>query len=156
MPRWRSSRSSRSPGSAGSPPEPIAREQAPTAPPTFADDIAPIVYANCTVCHRPGQAAPFSLLSYDDVRKHGKTIVDVTARRYMPPWHASRADGFPEFRDERRLTDKQIATITEWVDADMPSGDLRKAPRPPIFPSGWALGVPDMELNAAEADPGAG
>ena len=118
-----------------------------TAPPTFADDIAPIVYANCTVCHRPGQAAPFSLLSFDDVRKHGKTIVDVISRRYMPPWHASRADGFPEFRDERRLTDKQIATFTEWVKADMPTGDLRKAPRPPIFTSGWALGVPDMELN---------
>ena len=117
------------------------------APPTFAEDIAPIVYANCTVCHRPGQAAPFSLISFDDVRKHGKTIVDVISRRYMPPWHASRAEGFPEFRDERRLTDKQIATITEWVNADMPSGDIRKAPRPPIFTSGWALGVPDMELN---------
>ncbi len=99
------------------------------------------------MCHRPGQAAPFPLISFDDVRKHGKTIVDVISRRYMPPWHASRADGFPEFRDERRLTDKQIATFTDWVNADMPSGDLRKAPRPPIFTSGWALGVPDMELN---------
>jgi mono/diheme cytochrome c family protein len=117
------------------------------APPTFAGDIAPIVYANCTVCHRPGQAAPFPLISYDDVRKHGKTIVDVVTRRYMPPWHASRADGFPEFRDERRLTDKQIATFAEWVAADMPAGDITRAPRPPIFTSGWALGVPDMELN---------
>jgi len=117
------------------------------APPTFAEDIAPIVYANCTVCHRPGQAAPFPLISFDEVRKHGKTIVDVISRRYMPPWHASRAEGFPECRDERRLTDKQIATFTEWVNADMPSGDLRKAQRPPIFTSGWALGVPDMELN---------
>ena len=53
------------------------------APPTFADDIAPIVYANCTVCHRPGQAAPFPLISFDEVRKHGKTIVDVISRRYM-------------------------------------------------------------------------
>jgi mono/diheme cytochrome c family protein len=117
------------------------------ASPTFSNDVAPIIFANCTVCHRPGQAAPFPLLGYDDVRKHGQTIVDVITRRYMPPWHASRADGFPEFRDERRLTDKDIATLTAWVAADMPSGDLKKAPMPPVYPSGWSLGVPDMVLG---------
>ncbi len=117
------------------------------SPPTFAADIAPIIYANCTVCHRPEQAAPFSLISYDDVRKHGKTIVDVVSRRYMPPWHASRAEGFPEFRDERHLSDKQIETFTAWVAAGMPSGDLMKVPRPPVFPNGWSLGVPDMVLS---------
>lgn len=126
----------------------IARAESPRVPaasaPTFADDVAPIIYANCTVCHRPDQSAPFSLISYDDVKKHGKTIVDVVTRRYMPPWHATRADGFPDFRDERRLTDKQIETLTAWVKADMPSGEIKKAPRPPIFPSGWSLGVPDM------------
>ena len=117
------------------------------AAPTFAADIAPIVNTNCVVCHRPGQAAPFSLLTYDDVRKHGRTIADVTARRYMPPWHAARAEGFPEFRDERRLTDAAIATIKAWVDAGMPSGDLSKAPKPPSFPAGWALGAPDLVLK---------
>ena len=65
-----------------------------TPSPTFARDVAPIVYANCAVCHRPGQAAPFSLLSYDDVMKRGALIVSVTARRYMPPWHATPAPGF--------------------------------------------------------------
>jgi mono/diheme cytochrome c family protein len=115
--------------------------------PTFASDIAPIIYANCAACHRPGQAAPFSLLSYDDVKKHGKTIVEVTARRYMPPWHASRADGFPEFQDERRLTDANLSTIARWVEADMPAGDLRKAPQPPSFVAGWPLGVPDVILR---------
>src|SRR5437762_1657493 len=74
---------------------------APATAPTFASDVAPIIYANCTTCHRPGQAAPFSLITYADVRKHGKTIVDVTGRHYMPPWHAARAEGFAEFRDER-------------------------------------------------------
>ena len=117
------------------------------AAPTFAADIAPIVNQNCVVCHRPGQAAPFSLLTYDDVRKHGRTIADVTARRYMPPWHAARAEGFQEFRDERRLTDAMIATIKNWVDAGMPSGDLAKAPKPPSFPAGWALGAPDLILK---------
>jgi hypothetical protein len=114
------------------------------AAPTFADDVAPIIYASCTVCHRPGQSAPFSLVSYDDVRKRGQTIVDVTSRRYMPPWHAARAAGFPEMRDERRLSDRDISTLKQWVDAGMPLGDARKVPVPPVFPGGWALGVPDL------------
>ena len=124
---------------------------APAAAPTFAANVAPIVYANCVVCHRPGQAAPFSLLSYDDVRKHGQTIVEVTTSRYMPPWHASRAEGFPEFRDERRLSDKDLATLKAWVDAGMPAGDVKKAPLPPTFPSGWALGVPDLIVTMPKA-----
>jgi len=115
--------------------------------PTFAADIAPIVYTHCATCHRPGQAAPFSLLSYDDVKRRATLIVSATARRYMPPWHATPAPGFPEFRDSRRLADADIATIKAWVDAGMPAGDLSKAPTPPVFPEGWALGPPDIELS---------
>ncbi len=115
--------------------------------PTFAGDIAPIVYANCTSCHRPGQAGPFSLLSYDDVRTRGDEILEVTSARVMPPWHATRAQGFPELRDERRLADAQIETIRRWVDAGMPSGDLKRAPVPPVFPTSWALGVPDLMMT---------
>jgi hypothetical protein len=115
--------------------------------PTFAGDVAPILYANCVTCHRPGQAAPFSLITYDDVRKHAKTMVSVTGRRYMPPWHASRADGFPEFRDERHLSDADIATLKRWYEDGMPSGDLDKVPKPPTFPEGWALGEPDLVLK---------
>src|SRR6185436_14225680 len=114
--------------------------------PTFAADIAPIVYRNCSTCHRPGQAAPFSLLSYDDVKRRATLIVSATGRRYMPPWHATPAPGFPEFRDSRRLADKDIAAIKAWVDAGMPSGDLARAPKLPTFPEGWALGKPDIEL----------
>jgi mono/diheme cytochrome c family protein len=128
-----------------------ARGPAPAAAPTFAADVAPIIYANCAVCHRPGQAAPFSLLSYDDVKKHAKTIVEVTARRYMPPWHASRAEGFPEYLDERRLSDGELSTIARWVDGGTPAGDLKKAPMPPSFVSGWPLGVPDMILRLSRA-----
>jgi mono/diheme cytochrome c family protein len=120
------------------------RATPPAAPPTFSADVAPIVYSNCVVCHRPGQAAPFALLTYDDVRKHGETIVDATTSRYMPPWHATRAEGFPEFKDERRLSDADLRTLREWVAAGMPAGDLRKTPLPPSFPSGWSLGVPDL------------
>ena len=115
--------------------------------PTFASDVAPIVYANCATCHRPGQAAPFSLLSYDDVKRRATLIVNATSRRYMPPWHATPADGFPEFRDDRRLTDADIATLKAWVDAGMPAGDLTKAPATPVFAEGWALGTPDIEIT---------
>jgi hypothetical protein len=115
--------------------------------PTFAADVAPIVYTHCATCHRPGQAAPFSLLSYDDVKRRATLIVSATTRRYMPPWHATRAQGFPEFLDERRLTDAQIATLKAWVEGGMPAGDLSTAPKPPTFPEGWALGTPDIELT---------
>jgi hypothetical protein len=119
--------------------------------PTFAGDVAPIVYANCAVCHRPGQAAPFSLLSYDDVKKRGALIVSVTARRYMPPWHATPAPGFPEFRDARRLSDADISTLKRWVDTGMTAGDLSQAPQPPLFASGWTLGQPDVVLSFPRA-----
>ena len=116
-------------------------------PPTFAADVAPIIYNQCATCHRPGQAAPFSLLSYEDVKRRATLIVAATARRYMPPWHATPAPGFPEFRDSRRLADADIATIKAWVDAGMPAGDLSKQPKLPAFPEGWALGSPDIELS---------
>lgn len=114
--------------------------------PTFAADVAPIVYAHCATCHRPGQAAPFSLLSYDDVKRRATLVVNATSRRYMPPWYATPAPGFPEFRDDRRLSDADIATLKAWVDGGMPPGDLAKAPAPPVFPDGWALGTPDIEI----------
>jgi hypothetical protein len=118
--------------------------------PTFATDIAPIVYSHCVVCHRPGQAAPFALLTYDDVKKRGKLIESVTERRVMPPWHATAAPGFPEFRDERRLSTTEIATIKHWVEQGMPAGDLAKVPQPPAFQSGWTLGEPDRVLSFSQ------
>lgn len=129
--------------------EPSPRAVGPA--PTFATDIAPIVYSHCSSCHRPGQAAPFSLLSYDDVRRRATLIAAATGRRYMPPWHATPAEGFPEFRDSRRLSDSEIATFKAWVSAGMPAGDLSAAPKPPVFPEGWALGVPDVEVAYPES-----
>ena len=118
--------------------------QSKAAVPTFARDVAPIVQKNCMTCHRDGQAAPFPLVTYDDVKKRGQMIADVTEDRYMPPWHAARAEGFPEFQDERSLTAAQIKTLRAWVDAGMPSGDLKTMPAPPKFPVGWSLGTPDL------------
>ena len=116
---------------------------------TFSETIAPIVHQNCTTCHRPGEAAPFSLISYEDVRKRGALIATVTGSRYMPPWHA--AHGFGEFADERRLSDAQIAAIAEWVKQGMPEGDPKKTPAPPQFTEGWHLGQPDLILEMPAA-----
>jgi mono/diheme cytochrome c family protein len=115
-------------------------------PVTFSETIAPIVYANCVTCHRAGEAAPFPLITYEDVAKRGALIARVTASRYMPPWHA--ASGHGEFVGERRLTDQQIASIGAWVKQGMPRGDEARMPRLPEFPTdGWRLGQPDLVLE---------
>src|SRR4029453_6765011 len=96
---------------------------------TFTETIAPIIYENCVTCHRPGEAAPFSLITYEDVRKRGTMIAAVTKSRYMPPWHA--AEGYGEFKDERRLTNAEIDAIGAWVGQGMPEGDPAKLMQPP-------------------------
>jgi len=130
----------------------LSSQSKPT-PPTFAKDVAPIVQKNCMSCHRDGQAAPFPLVTYDDVKKRGQLIADVTEDRYMPPWHAARAEGFPEFQDERSLTAAQIKTLRAWVDGGMPSGDLKTMPAPPKFPEGWSLGTPDLVVKLPQPVP---
>jgi len=128
----------------------LATQIATAAPaPTFNHDIAPIVYKNCTPCHRPGEAAPFSLLSYQDTVRKAKTIGRVTESRVMPPWKAEPASY--AYRDERRLTKDEIALIQSWVQNGMPEGSDTKAPAPPSFGSGWALGEPDMVVEMPEA-----
>jgi len=114
-------------------------------PVTFSETIAPIVYANCVTCHRPGEAAPFSLITYADVKKRGALIATVTKSRYMPPWHA--AHGFGDFADERRLSDAQIVLIAEWVKQGMPEGDAARTPKLPKFTDGWYLGKPDLVIE---------
>jgi hypothetical protein len=116
---------------------------------TFAEHVAPIVFNACAPCHRPGEAAPFSLLSYDDVRRRGKLIAGVTESRYMPPWHADSDLG--TFRDDRRLTDVQVQTIKSWVLAGMPEGDPKKTPPTPSFTPGWQLGTPDLVVRMDQA-----
>lgn len=123
----------------------LAASSAPAAEPTFSGEVAAILYENCAVCHREGASAPFTLTSYEDARKRGRLIQAVTAGGYMPPWHAEK--GWGQFRNERRLTDAQIATLARWVDAGMPEGDPDKTPEPPQFASGWELGEPDLVVE---------
>lgn len=117
-------------------------------PPTYHRDIAPIVFEQCAVCHRPGEAAPFPLLEYEHVKRRAKQIADLTASRTMPPWKASPAD--VHFVGERRLTDAQIQHVRAWVDAGMPEGDPRHAPKPPTFTDGWRHGTPDLIVKMPE------
>jgi hypothetical protein len=116
------------------------------ATPTFNQDIAPILHKNCASCHRPGEVAPFPLLSYQDAAKRAALIKVVTEKRYMPPWAPEPGFGFAH---ERRLTDAEIALIGEWASNGMPQGD-GAPPAPPSFPEGWQGGEPDMILKVAQ------
>ena len=115
------------------------------AVPTFNRDIAPILYQNCSNCHRPGEVAPFALLTYKDAAKRAKQIATITEARVMPPWKAT--PGYGHFLDERRLTDQQIALIGDWAKHGAPEGDAADKPTPPKFPSGWLAGEPDQTFK---------
>lgn len=115
---------------------------------TYAKDIAPILYQNCTTCHRAGEAAPLTLASYADAKKRAAQIAIVTNSRQMPPW---KADSHGEFQDERRLTDAQIAQLKRWADSGAPEGNPQQTPPVPHFPAGWALGQPDLIVTPSEA-----
>lgn len=122
------------------------QSQIPSAQVTFNRDIARIMFHSCATCHRPGEAAPFSLLTYSDVKKHGRQIADVTRTRAMPPW-------LPEpqplkFADELRLSEAQISLIQRWVEQGEAEGNPADLPRQPKFVEGWRLGQPDLILKA--------
>ena len=117
---------------------------------TWARDIAPLVYANCTSCHHAGGAGPFSLLHYEDARRWAAQMRDVTGSRYMPPWlpeHRKTSAAYVAFADERVLSDAQIAMIAAWVGADMPQGDVAGAPPVPQYSGRWQHGEPDLILK---------
>ena len=82
-------------------------------PVTFSKDVAPILFRYCAPCHRPGEAAPFSLLTYGDARKHAEQIAIVTGKRFMPPWPPEPDYG--DFAGAKRLTDTQIETLARWA-----------------------------------------
>ncbi len=112
---------------------------------TFAKDIAPIIHANCTPCHNPNGAAPFSLISYRDVAKRAKMIALVTHNRYMPPWPADK--NYSSFINEKSLSDEQISTIKLWFENGCQPGDTAhiQSPDPTQYTS--VLGKPDMIIN---------
>lgn len=116
--------------------------------PTWAHDIAPILYKNCASCHHPGGAGPFSLLTYADARRWGAQAVTVTQSRYMPPWLPE--PGYGDFADNRRLPEQDLITLRKWLQAGMPEGNAKDAPKTPVFDTAWQMGKPDLILKQAE------
>jgi len=115
---------------------------------TFTKDVAPIFFKNCAECHRPGEAAPFSALSYKDARPWARSIREQVVSREMPPWRADSHVG--QFKNDRRLTDAEIETITAWVDGGAKEGDPNHLPPVPEFADGWAIGKPDLIIPMPE------
>jgi len=119
-----------------------------SAAPTFSKDVAPILYKNCASCHRAGEIAPMSLLTYEEVRPWAKAIREKVALGDMPPWHAAAPRGM--FSNDRRLTDEDKDTLVRWAMSGAPKGDLKDLPELPKFTEGWEIGTPDAVFTMAK------
>jgi mono/diheme cytochrome c family protein len=117
---------------------------------TFTKDVAPIFFKKCAECHRAGEIAPFSALSYKDVRPWAKSIREKVASREMPPWHADPNHG--EWLNDRRLGQADIDTIVAWVDGGAKEGDPKDLPPAPKFTDGWTIGEPDETFSIPEQE----
>ncbi|MCX6148350.1 MAG: T9SS type A sorting domain-containing protein [Candidatus Kapabacteria bacterium] len=115
----------------------------------YSEHIAPIIYKNCTSCHRSNEIGPMPFTSYSEVRKYGQMIKSVTSNKSIPPWQPTKS--FSTFINERGLTDIEIKMIADWTDADMPQGDPSKEPALPQYSDGSQLGTPDLVLKMSEA-----
>jgi hypothetical protein len=116
--------------------------------PTFYKDVLPILQLNCQRCHRPGEVAPMSLLTFEDTRPWARAIKTAVASRQMPPWFADPNVG--HFANERRLSREALDTIAAWVDAGSPAGNANDAPPPVAFENGWNI-KPDVIVEMPKA-----
>src|SRR5579871_2963257 len=119
----------------------IAAPPAPT-PVTFDKEVLPILQKRCQDCHRPGETAPMSLLTYQDARPWAKSIRQAVLTKKMPPWFADPHYG--KFSNDRSLSQSEIDTIVAWVDGGAQEGDSKDAPAPRTFVEGWNIGTPDL------------
>src|SRR5215471_14505021 len=123
-------------------------------PLTFAKDVAPILQEKCQNCHRAGQMAPMSLVTYEETRPWAKSIRERVLTRQMPPWHLDKTVGIQHFQNDLSLTDTQISTIAQWVEQGAAPGDPKDMPPPKQWPkeNGWQLskqfGEPDLILRS--------
>src|SRR3989440_972742 len=114
---------------------------------TYTRDVAPILYKNCVMCHRPNDIAPMSLLTHEEVLPFAGLIRQSVDQRKMPPWHADPSVG--EFMNDARLSDADIAAIDEWVKGGMKKGDPKDMPPAPVFEPGWHM-KPDVIFTIPE------
>jgi hypothetical protein len=128
---------------------PAAFAQTPSSQPTFTKDVAPILQRSCQNCHRPGSIAPMSLLTYEDARPWARSMKNRVSQRQMPPWHVDRAIGIRKFKDDPSLSDAEVATIVNWVDAGAPRGNPADMPPPRAFDDSdrWHIGKPDLIVS---------
>jgi hypothetical protein len=125
----------------------MAVSQANTSP-TFTKDVLPLLQKNCQICHRPGQIAPMSLLSYKETRPWAKAIRNAVVTHKMPPWFAEPQ--YAHFRNDRTLAQGDIDTIVKWVESGAPEGDPKDAPAPVQWPEkGWQI-KPDIIVELPE------
>jgi hypothetical protein len=122
--------------------------QAPAAVPTFAKDVAPILYKHCVACHRPGEMGPMSLISYTDARPWAKSMRDRVATRSMPPWFADPHYG--TFSNDPSLSQNDIDTIVAWVNGGAPQGSKEMPKLPDAMVAGWQIGTPDVVVEMPE------
>jgi hypothetical protein len=115
---------------------------------TFSKDIAPIFYKNCMTCHRQGEIAPMSLVTYKEIRPWARSIREKVITRSMPPWHADPK--FGHWANDRRMSQKEIDTIVAWVDGGAKEGNPKDLPPAPKFAEGWQIGEPDLVLHMPE------
>lgn len=120
--------------------------------PTFTKDVAPILMRSCVQCHRPGQVAPMSLLSFEDVRPWARSIKTRVTRREMPPWNLDPTVGIKDIIDDPSLSSQEIQTIVTWVDSGAPKGETSDMPKAPVFASAdtWSIGEPDFIIESPE------
>src|SRR5437879_5722740 len=122
----------------------LSGSNAAASTPTFNKDIAPILYQNCVTCHRPGEVAPFSLMTYRDAKRWAPMIATATTNHVMPPWKAT--PGFGDFADARVLPESDIVALRNWAEAGAPEGK-GEPPKTPVFIEGWSLGTPDKVIE---------
>jgi len=113
--------------------------------PTFSKDVAPILYNRCLECHRPGEAGPMAFRTYQETRPWAKAIKQAVMTHNMPPWYADTT--IDHFKNDRHLTEQEVATITQWVDAGAPEGKAVELPKLPEYIEGWVIGKPDLVLS---------
>ncbi len=123
----------------------LAALAAASTTPTFTKDVAPVLYKNCVTCHRAGEIAPMSLITYEETKPWAKSIVEKVAKGQMPPWHSTQPRG--TFLNDRRLTDAEKEALVKWASNGAPKGDAKDLPPVPKFPEGWEIGKPDVVLS---------
>lgn len=111
---------------------------------TFTEHVAPILYNNCTICHRPGGSAHFALVTYEDARKNAGAMAFVTKERIMPPWPAD--PHYTEFVGQRVISDRDIKVLEKWAKDGMVQGPADKLPILPQYPVGSEVGTPDLRI----------